>query len=490
MTHERIRRIMTLEAPAAHPRLGDLLCVAVLAAGLDAAIAFYVGTHRPAYLRDAELFINPDARHYVLLGRNFWDRGAYSRMNRPPYAADVMRTPVYPVVAGGLDKLAGGPWGVYAFQAACRMLLAVAVCGLGCAVFGRATSVLAGVLVAADPALATLDFESMSEPLFNLLASVAILIWLRGVAQPAGGDRPGRRAIVVGGLLGLAALTRPAGMYLPLVLGLFQAVLSVAERNVRSLVWAVGLVVASALCIAPWVARNNAVAGVPRLTTADSINLVYFAGAGAYAVEHQVSLTEAQEMIRQEYGLVSLVESNNFWTVDRPVQQIDAELRAAAPLVLRKYPRSLAVATATGVGKALVAHNVAILAEMAGTDWYPPGLGTALRGDWSAFGATLGQNDGVLVGFFVWELVWAVGLVTFGGVGAAAGLAAAPLRRPMAALVMVAAYYLATVGVVGLDAYMRHRSMLVPLLALFAAVGIVSGCGRIGVARGTNARSS
>ena len=49
------------------------------------------------------------------------------------------------------------------------------------------------------------------------------------------------------------------------------------------------------------------------ISTADTINLVYFCGAGAFSVERGVSLEKAQEQIQNEYHLVSLIQSNNHW---------------------------------------------------------------------------------------------------------------------------------------------------------------------------------
>src|SRR5206468_304184 len=86
-----------------------------------------------------------------------------------------------------------------------------------------------------------------------------------------------------------------------------------------------------------------------------------------------------------------------------------------------------------------------------------------------SFSSRLYHNDPFLVGAFAWETVLAVGVVLLAALGVAAGLRAAGQRWPTAGLLLVMAYYLTTIGVVGLDAYMRHRSMLTPLLALLAA---------------------
>src|SRR4051794_39038580 len=97
----------------------DAILIALTAIAIDTFVALYIGTNRPSYLCDYRLSLNPDAEHYVLLGRNYWRYGVYSRMSHDPYELDVMRTPIYPLVVGGLD-LIHGVWVVFAFQGACR----------------------------------------------------------------------------------------------------------------------------------------------------------------------------------------------------------------------------------------------------------------------------------------------------------------------------------------------------------------------------------
>jgi 4-amino-4-deoxy-L-arabinose transferase-like glycosyltransferase len=433
------------------------------------AVGMYIGAGSPDYFRDYRLNPSPDAQHYVLLGRNYWVRGEYSRMTGPPFSPDVMRTPMYPLVAGGLDLL-GGPVAIYAFQATSRLVLVLGLYVLTCSVFGRRAAMLAASILAMDLALVVLDFEALSESLFNTLASLAVFWVVADLQRSASRNVPPWSVAGAGLLLGLAILTRPTALYLPLVFGLVWGWLALLRGHGRFLLLGGLFLASSYLLVAPWIARNYLVFGIPRLTTADPINLVYFAGAGAYAVQHGTSLPEAQEMIQKEERLASLAECNNFWKADRGVAQIDAELRQAAPRVLGRYPAALARSTITGIGKALFGHNTPTLAVMAGGQWSAPGMGDALRGDLGGFLSRLGQNSPFLVAVFFWELVFAFLLVPLGLLGVCAGLRRPSTRVATVCLLLVTAYYLLTVAVVGLDAYMRHRSMLIPLLAVFAAL--------------------
>jgi hypothetical protein len=177
-------------------------------------------------------------------------------------------------------------------------------------------------------------------------------------------------------------------------------------------------------------------------------------------------------MIRQEYGVASLVQHNNHWIADRDVRRLDAELRRIAPDVLCRYPRSLLLSTAIGIGKAALGHNVGDCAYMSHRPWVAPGLENLRRGNLGTFGRQLIANQAVLVGMFVWQQTVAVLLLLGGLASVLAALRIRPWRVQTVCLWLVVGYYLATIAVVGLDAYARHRSMIVPLSCILAAAGV------------------
>lgn len=74
---------------------------------------------------------------------------------------------------------------------------------------------------------------------------------------------------------------------------------------------------------------------------------------------------------------------------------------------------------------------------------------------------------------FIWEMLWIVIVSVGAALGLVVGLCSRPARWPVALLLLLASYHVVTIGVVGLDAYSRHRSSLVPFASLFAAVGVV-----------------
>src|SRR5690348_2697931 len=105
---------MDIPPPPARRRL--ILIPVAASVLVNAAILVGFAGHRPAYLRDSRLNDSPDAQHYLLLGHNYLEKGHYSRCGGPPYITDMVRPPVYPLFAAGLD-IVGGAAAIYLVQA-------------------------------------------------------------------------------------------------------------------------------------------------------------------------------------------------------------------------------------------------------------------------------------------------------------------------------------------------------------------------------------
>lgn len=425
------------------------------------------------YLTDYRLTTNPDARHYVELGENFWARGEYSRQDGPPFTPDVMRTPVYPLIAGALFHASGVVWPLFLFNAVCHLLTIAGVYRVG-RLFGDRVASVASTVYALNPMPALLCFETMSEPLFTAIATWLTWLWLSRCQA----DRLSpRHAAGLGLMAGAAILTRPAGLYLPVIVVVATLLAGwIWRRRVRSaLVWSVVFLLVTAAVITPWIVRNARVHQFPRLTNADTINLLYFSAAGCYAEERGITLQDAQAQLAERFAVPTLRETNNFWVVPgMRLADVDARQRAAAKVVVGERPIACARSTAKGIGKSLLSHNAGILAHAAGLSWTPPGLGSLLSGHVGTFIDKWWQNPVVLQLAFLLELTIAVLML------AAVPLAALTFRRdrtlrlPIACLVLVIGYHLLTIAVVGLDAYYRFRSTLEPVWFVLGALGLVT----------------
>ena len=453
---------------------GDLRRLIGLCVAINLAILAGIALRYPAYLSDYRLNDSPDARHYVLLGRNLLLEGHYSRMDAPPYDPDFLRTPVYPVLAGALDVVTG-PLGLYLLQIAVQVAALVLLYRLARRYFGPRAAFWAGLLAATDLMSTTYNFSALTEPLFSLFVLLALTLLLPRLvpARDPPPDRPG--AWVLGGLaLALATLTRPAGLYLPLLAAVAALWLVGRRAGWRPAVRAAGLVlVPSLLLVGGWIARNERLFGVARVSSVDAVGTVHMAGAGAYQLHHGVERPEAQAMIVEEFGVPTLLEVQNPWLTELDEREIDARLRAAGPEILARYPGDLIRSSVLGLIKGSLSHNVPALAYLHGREWTPPGLGELARLRGAAL-RRLASNHPALIGAFFWQIGHALATLLLAAIGLWRLALSSEHRRLLLLVVVVLAYFGAGMALFGVDAYYRSRMPLLPLLFLLGGVGAAS----------------
>ncbi|HEY1321318.1 MAG TPA: glycosyltransferase family 39 protein [Streptosporangiaceae bacterium] len=452
-----------MTSPAAFIRRHPLVIPLAVCAALNAAVLLAVAARHPEYLRDYRTNPNPDAPHYVLLGRNVFLHGAYSRSAEPPFVTDIFRTPGYPVFAGGLDLL-GGAGLIYAVQALLHLGLCALTYALARRAFGPRAGFVSALLVAVHPTLLALNVQAMSETAFLFLLAAGVLALMAGLPPAAA---PRRLDLAAGVLLGLATLVRPAGLYLPLMLA---AVLAVAVARAdgfrraarRSLTFVAGV----AVCLAPWVARNYAVFGTATLTTNDTVVLVYFTGAGAYQLHHGVDRETASAMIAREFGLHPPEDMWNYHaTGDSPVA-MDRQARRAVVPVLTRYPLDLCRSCALGLVKSFFSHDAGTWARILDLPgWVAPGTGGLLTLRPDAWGRLLG-NHPFLIAVFVAQLLLSAALVLL----AAAGAVRAVRRggAPAYLVLCLLGFFALVCAASGVDAYTRFSAPILPFACVLA----------------------
>lgn len=443
------------------------LCLAV-----NLAVFAGIAVRRPTYLSNYRENATPDAKHYVLLGLNYLTRGEYSRCATPPYYPDMVRTPVYPLFAGALDLL-GGAGTIYLahalLQAGSCLLLFVLVR----ACFGERAAFWTSLLFASDLMLAIYNFEAMSEPLFLFLIVASmncLLLFLLHLTRVS----CARIGWAVGGgvLLGLAILTRPAALYLPVVISLAFLILGWRRKRLRAalvgiLAFLFGVLPLPAL----WIARNSAVFSVPRLSYVDAVCSVYFAGGGAYQLRHGLALEEAHTLIAHEYGLPTHVEAMNPWISHRSAAEIDNALRSAALPVMTRYPTELLRSSLLGVVKASFSHNTDVLADLLGSEWVAPGMSNLLRlrpETWDRLAA----NGPLLSAVCTWQFLHVSLSLVLAITGIIAVLRGGQTRPAALLLLVVLGYFYLTVAMFGVEAYFRCRVPVLPFLYVFAGAGM------------------
>ena len=460
----------SMRDPSKHVRICYLIVLLCLA--VDLSLFLWTAHRNGTYLEDYRLNSYSDARGYVVLGRNIWLRGKYSRATAPPYETDVFRTPVYPLWAGGLEIL-GGIKALYLSQIFLHAVLCVLLFFLSSRLFGVKAGLVSGLFCASDLMLSTLSLTAMSEVLFVVLESAllfAFFSWTR-----AGPAASGRRFLAIGLVSGALMLVRPGGLYLPVVLAALIAV-----NACRLGVWKDGLRRASALILGavivagPWIARNYLVFRIPRLTTNDTVVLVYYTAAGSYQVHFGVDQETAQRMIATEYGLEPPTKMWNYWRYGASPTEMDRKAREALPSLLTKYPLDLMTSSALGVARGLVSPSVRLMGEIVGERWAPGelnGLSTFAR---RAVRRLLDHHP-VLFGAYAWQMLHTLSLLLFAAVGIIGCMTSRSARTTGIALAAISAYFILLLGVQGINAYFRFRAPLLPLeyLAAGSMVGLL-----------------
>jgi 4-amino-4-deoxy-L-arabinose transferase-like glycosyltransferase len=161
--------------------------------------------------------------------------------------------PLWPLVLSVTSFLGGTGFEAHRLTGCVLGALAIVVVGLiGRRVAGERVGLLSAAIAALYPTLVAADGSLMSETLYGLLVGMALLVALRLRDDP----RP-PLALALGGLIGLAALTRAEGL---LFLPLLALPVCVAARRVRTpraaVVALVAACVGAAVVIAPWTIRN------------------------------------------------------------------------------------------------------------------------------------------------------------------------------------------------------------------------------------------
>jgi len=458
------------------PRMAIFLtCLAI-----NIAVLLTVGTRNPEYMRNYRAAGTKDGNSYVRLGENIYLRGEYSRLTEPPYSPNMNRPPLYPIIAGGLF-LAFGPGGIYAVQAVFHALSCVLLFEIGAICFSRQAGFWAAILLAVNFIFIDANLKPLSEVTFTLLVLAGVRLILEPLtSKPLTSNDSGHSAawqVSLSGLcFGLSIVTRPVGLYLPILCLAALTVSGLASRKpIRTMVWLVLFAVCSYLPAAGWMVRNQQVFGLPRLTSTDAEISVYYLGTAAYQIHHGISREEAHAMIRAEYGLGSFRDLHNFDVYGGNIRDLYYPAKRAAVPILKKYPAATVGAGAIGVAKALSGHTGSSLANALALEWHRPGFGRLVKGDKEALKVFFSNNP-LLWTVVVWELVLNFASLLL-AVFAVLVMVLHPTRHKLCEwlLVLFAAYFCAMPALYAFVASCRAATPAWPFILLLAASAVDRG---------------
>ena len=242
----------------------SIIWIALLAIVLRLALLAYVSSGN--YSEPFPL-LEPDAREYYRIGQNLALSGEFTEGAVTNFEPDSFRTPVYPFLIALSLKVTGSIWALLILQCLLAGVLVVAVYALGRRLMPHKFALLAALIIALDPVGIVYGSLLMTESLFLLLLTLALLLFTK---QSFDDNAAGRDLAWVGVLLGLATLTRPIGLFVPILLALIYAIFK--KKFAPALI----MLFTFALVIMPWSVRNKLVFDSWSLSAVGGYNLYYY----------------------------------------------------------------------------------------------------------------------------------------------------------------------------------------------------------------------
>lgn len=447
------------------------LLAAALLAGLVLRLCLLLAPTAP--LATKVLEPTGDSPEYVRLATNLVHSHAFSQDSAPPFRPDILRTPVYPLFLALPLIVDRSSFLVLAL--AMQILLSLAVVWLTFLLalelgLAPVTSAIASVLVALSPTLIFYSIKLTTETLFVSLLLVTLLLITRFRALHR------RQELLAAGVgCGLLILTRPIAAFLPFLFAAYVLFSGVRVRDSVSGIRNSALLLAgAAIVVAPWIIRNQQVAGKYTLSTAFDYNICEYTGAMALAASSLIPLSEARDSMaaraQARFGPLDENDQASYWAamgkvgwqqaLARPL--LAAKVHAAGSIGGLLMPLSIRplrvfsganVVTDTTGGPHIAQRTIGLVARGR--------IGEALTLIWKERLATVPKPAVAILAYAV--LFHITLLASF-----VVGLFLAR-SRPLLWLLLPIVYFVLLTGPVG---EARFRVPIEPLLCLFAAIAL------------------
>jgi 4-amino-4-deoxy-L-arabinose transferase-like glycosyltransferase len=315
-----------------------------LAVALAAAIATRVTVFALA-VGEPSRFVTKDSVEYDTLARHFGSAYVHGH----PLALSLLRPPGYPAFLAAVYGVAGHS---VTTAVVVEVVLGVAtVAGvylLADRLVGPTAAFGAALALALDPVSVAMTSNLTTETLFAALWVAAALCWVR-LTPPW--------LAAAGLLLGVSVLVRPLAEYLPVLL--VPLTFALTRRVAATLV----LLVAFALPVGLWTARNHHETGVATVSTIGAHNLLDYRAADALRIENGGSRADAARRLDAQ-----LPHRSN------PAREAQAESSLAWHVLLH-HPKGAVLTTAAGLGRVLFGPGRAELSRLVtGSTAGPAGL--------------------------------------------------------------------------------------------------------------------
>jgi 4-amino-4-deoxy-L-arabinose transferase-like glycosyltransferase len=268
-----------------------------------------------------ERFFNPDSHGYVALASDL--HAGYLDPQSPTFVTGLVRPPAYASFLAPLLRIfRGSVRAVIAVQIGVSLFTVWLTCVLATRLVGDRSALASGLVLALDPASALFSCLLLTETLFTALLVAGAVFWQAALQRGALGQAAG-----AGVMLGVAALTRPIGLFLPLWLAPAIWLRRDVRQRVRILLC---FLLASAIPVGAWMAKNSILIGFPVFSIAGDSSLLHYRAAGALALDERISLDEARTRVWQRFWKTAPVGAS--------VAELSQRQRTLALQILAEHP--------------------------------------------------------------------------------------------------------------------------------------------------------
>lgn len=395
-----------------------------------------------------------DSQSYLRPAQNMLTHGVFSQDTTPPYTPDALRTPGYPAFLALFMLLFGTePYiGIVAAQVVIGALTSIGLLLLGQKLFNSSTGLLVGFLHAIAPMQVSMVGWILTETLFTALLVSGLLLLVTGF-QKSKWWMFGLSGLI----FGLAALTRPIGLWMlvPLVLALLLHDLP-RPRWQPALLFVVGYALVAGL----WMGRNYIHFGRTSLSSAMDFHLYYYAVPDFTAERQGISLDEARQSM--DARLAEYPDTGDRWPLAR-------EGTMARQIIMEhpvEFVWSNGIKSLKGLVRPGFSFALFTLSDENSTARDP--VSVFASGDPLDTIRALFLENGWILALHIYMLVFTWGLLGLSLVG----LVALIVRHRWSLVMILGLLPALMLYPPGVSANARYRSSVEPLLMLLFIVGV------------------
>jgi hypothetical protein len=433
--------------PASRPtRIGSGASRWALAAVLLFSVVTRVGW--VLYVRDAApgATRSPDTPSYVQPARSLVEHGTFTASDGEPL---FVRTPGYPLAIAAVFSVDNSDTAFLVVQALLSCLIVLLAYLIAARLWGPWFGVVAATIMALEPLQFAASGTLLTESLFSLLLLCVVAIGFRVFKEPSA---PLPWLVALGGSVAAVTMVRPTTYYLPIVVVAFVAVAS-WRFGVRTVVtMLVAFLLPIIVVVGGWQLRNREETGSWRFSGIEGFNAYYYYGAAVLAAADGTSVDRARDTLNKR------LRADERAICPRGGRCRPAEPTRPGPFYDLLYDRGVSTVTSHPT------EAVTEVVKSLGRELFGPGTDTVSR--------YLDVESSRFLSMVL--AAWLAGFYA----AVAYGLFVV-FRHPDSRVVghlfalAVAAYVVVVSAGPGIG-YARYRGPVMPILSLYAALGLVS----------------